>query len=81
METHTYSCAVLELKPACSCSLAMAVKEVDEASQPMSVTFPNVEQLKLEQDECIRHFITGKDVVALLPAGLFTARAIFWKLH
>lgn len=81
METHTYSCAVLVLKPACSCSLAMAVKEVDEANQSMSVTLPNVEQLKLEQEECIRHLIAGKDVMALLPAGLFTDHAISDKLH
>lgn len=33
------------------------------------------------KEDCLRHFISGKGVVALLPAVLFTVHPISGKLH
>lgn len=59
----------------------MPVQEVNKAIQSMLATLPSIEQLKLEQQERTRHVIAGKDVVALLPAGLFIVHIIPGKLH
>lgn len=40
-----------------------------EAIQSVLSTLPHIQQLKLEQEDCITNFIAGKDIVALLPMG------------
>ena len=40
-----------------------------EAIQSVLSTFPQIKQLKLEQEDSLINFIAGKDVVALLPTG------------
>lgn len=52
--------------------LAMSVEKVNKPIQSVLITLSNIEQLKSEREEYIRPFIAGKDVVALLPTGLFT---------
>lgn len=52
-------CAVLQF----SCSLMMAAEEVNKAVGSMLAILPNTEQLNSEQEERLRHFIAGKDVV------------------
>lgn len=58
----------------------MALEEVNKAIQTELLTLPNIEQLKVEQEECLRRFIASKDVMALLPIILFTAQTGFGML-
>lgn len=44
----------------------MAVEEENKTIQSTLGTLLNIEQLKLEKEECLRYFIVGKDVMALL---------------
>lgn len=58
-------------------------EEINKAIQSVLATLPNVEQLKPEQEERLRHFIiiTGKDVETSLLMGLCTAHIISGKLR
>lgn len=49
-------CAALELQSTNGDSLAMGAKEVNKAIQYILATLLNIELLKLEQEECLRHF-------------------------
>lgn len=44
----------------------MATEEVNIDIQAIMATFPNIDQLKSEQQECLRQFIAGENVVVLL---------------
>lgn len=43
--------------------------EVGEAIRAVLETIPDIKELKPEQEECLRNFIEGKDVIGLLPTG------------
>lgn len=57
------------------------MEKVNKAIQFVLATLSNIVQLKLKQEECIRHIVAGKDAMPLLPTGLFTENAISGKLH
>lgn len=59
-------CTVFDWWFAYGCSLAMAAEEVNIHIQAMLATFPNIDQLKSEQEECLRQFIAEENVVVLL---------------
>lgn len=42
----------------------MAPEEVSVNLDTMLVTFPNIDQLKSDQEECLRHFLADRDVMA-----------------
>ena len=46
-----------------------AVLELEKAIQSVVETLANIEELKLEQDNCENVYIKGKDIVSLLPKG------------
>ncbi|KAL1268431.1 hypothetical protein QQF64_033794 [Cirrhinus molitorella] len=46
-----------------------AQTQLKEAIQSVLARHPNIPKLKSEQEECLEHFISGKDVVVLLPTG------------
>lgn len=43
--------------------------DVGEAIRSVLETIPNIEELKPEQEACLRNFMEGKDVFGLLPTG------------
>lgn len=53
----------------------MAAEEVNVAIRFVLATFLNIEQLKLEEEECLRHFI---DFVNLLLARLVMVNLASW---
>ena len=46
-----------------------ALLELNEVIQTAVATLANIEELKLEQEECVNVFIKGKGIVSLLPMG------------
>lgn len=61
--------------------LAMAAEEVKETVWSVLVTLPDTEDFKSEQQECLGHFITGRDVMAVFTMGMCAAQEISCKLH
>lgn len=54
----------------------MTVEQVNEGIQLVLAKLPNT-----EQEECLKCFIAGKDVIDLLPTGSFTAYTILGSLN
>ncbi len=48
--------------------------EFTEAIHNVLSLIPQIEELKSEQQECLRHFIEGNDVLALLPTEAHNIR-------
>lgn len=48
-----------------SCSLGIAAEEMNKGVQFVLAMVLNMEQFKSEQDECLRDFSAGKDIVQL----------------
>ena len=46
-----------------------AEKDASEAIRSVVATVPNIQKLKLEQEQVLLSFLCGNDVVALLPTG------------
>ena len=53
-----------------------AVLELDKAIQTVVVTVANIEELKLEDEECVNVCIKGKDIVSVRLTG-FGKRLIY----
>ena len=60
----------MTLRPSLRCSSVMATeKDASEAIRSVVARLPNIQKLKPEQEQSLQSFVSGHDVVALLPTG------------